>query len=158
MYPVSSEGLNKETDKAVYFFTPAFAPLDNFSAHVVCVWGLAFPTSEHAYQWKKYFSAHPEIAEEILAAPSPHAAKDIANKNVGKLPSSWQEERVRVMEEALRAKAAQHEDVREALKRTGKRMIIENSPVDSFWGAGPDGKGENMLGKVWMKIRDSSYT
>jgi len=154
MYPASSEGLNRETREAVYFFTTAFAPLDNFSAHVVCVWGLAFPTSEHAYQWKKYFSTYPEVATEILAAPSPHAAKGIAERNKSKVVQSWFSARVAVMEEVLRAKVAQHEDVREALKRTGKRIIIENSPVDNFWGAGPDGKGENMVGKIWMKIRE----
>lgn len=27
MYPLSSEGLNKETDEAVYFYTPAFDAL-----------------------------------------------------------------------------------------------------------------------------------
>jgi len=32
MYPSSSENLNKETEYTVYFFTPAFYSLDNFSA------------------------------------------------------------------------------------------------------------------------------
>ena len=58
------------------------------------------------------------------------------------------------MEEILRAKTEQHEDVRDVLKKTGKRTIIENSPVDSFWGIGHDGKGQNVVGKIWMKIRD----
>ncbi len=154
MYPASSEGLNRETGEAVYFFTTAFAPLDNFSAHAVQVWGIAFPTAEHAYCWKKYAAAYPEIAEEILAAPSPHAVKEIGDRNRDKLPTSWREERVKVMEEVLRVKAALHEDVRDALRRTGTRAIVENSPVDTFWGAGPDGKGENMVGKIWMKIRE----
>ncbi|MBI2623827.1 MAG: NADAR family protein [Candidatus Liptonbacteria bacterium] len=155
MYPASSEGLNKETGEAVYFFTPAFAPFDSFSAHATHVWGITFPTAEHAYQWKKFSAADPEVAKAILAAPSPHAAKAIADKNKGKVPQSWFPGRAAVMEEVFRAKAAQNKDVREALKRTGKRMIIENSPVDNFWGAGPNGKGENVVGKIWMKIRDS---
>ena len=58
------------------------------------------------------------------------------------------------MEEILRAKTEQHEDVRDVLKKTGKRTIIENSPVDSFWGIGYDGNGQNVVGKIWMKIRD----
>ena len=60
------------------------------------------------------------------------------------------------MEQILRAKAEQHEEVREVLRKTGNRTIIENSPVDSFWGVGSDGKGENMVGKIWMKIRNDS--
>jgi predicted NAD-dependent protein-ADP-ribosyltransferase YbiA (DUF1768 family) len=31
--------------------------------------------------------------------------------------------------------------------------LIEDSPVDSFWGRGPDHKGKNHLGKLWMKIQ-----
>ena len=33
------------------------------------------------------------------------------------------------------------------------REIIENSPVNSFWGNGPDDNGQNMVGKIWMEIR-----
>lgn len=154
MYPASSEGLNKETKTAVYFFTPAFYPLDNFSAHTVIIWDRAFPTVEHAFHWKKFFSVAPEIAAEILTANSPHLAKKIADANKTKTPADWRSVRVEVMEQILKAKTEQHEDVRDALKRTGKRAIIENSPVDDFWGIGPNGIGENIVGKIWMKIRE----
>ncbi len=155
MYPTSSEGLNKETDEAVYFFTPAFHPLDNCSAHTVRLWGMTFSTVEHAFHWRKFFIAQPDVASAIFDAPSPHAAMEITHKHKAEVPSTWYDERVAVMEEILTAKAVQHDDVRDALRRTGTRTIIENSPVDSFWGAGADGKGENMVGKIWMKIRDS---
>lgn len=153
MYPESSEGLNKETKEAVYFFTTPFHPLDNFSAHTVRIWGKTFPTSEHAYQWKKYSSSYPKIAESILAAVSPHAVKQIADLHKPEVSPEWYEKRVVIMEEILQVKAEQHKDVRDALKRTGSRIIVENSPVDSFWGTGPDGTGENQMGEIWMKIR-----
>ena len=156
MYPVSSEGLNKETEKAVYFFTPAFYPLDNFSAHTVHVWNETFPTAEHAFQWKKYAATHPEIADDILKAGSPDQVKRISSVHKAEQPVTWHEQKVAVMEEILRAKTEQHEDVREILKRTGIRTIVENSPVDDFWGIGPNGKGENMVGKIWMKIRQET--
>lgn len=155
MYPDSSKNLNKETKDAVYFFTPAFYPLDNFSAHAVRIWNITFPTAEHAFQWKKFSASHPEIAKNILRAGSPDAVKIISSRNKDKVSKQWYNERVEVMEQILKAKTKQHEDVRETLKRTGNRTIVENSPVDSFWGTGPDGKGENMVGKIWMKIRDS---
>lgn len=155
MYSSSGENLNKETKDSVYFFTPAFYPLDNFSAHAVNIWDMAFPTAEHAFQWKKFSVSHPEIAKNIFAAGSPDAVKKISNQNKDKVSSYWHDEKLAVMEQILKAKAEQHEDVRERLIMTGKRTIIENSPVDSFWGIGPDGKGENMVGKIWMKIRDS---
>jgi predicted NAD-dependent protein-ADP-ribosyltransferase YbiA (DUF1768 family) len=37
--------------------------------------------------------------------------------------------------------------------QTGKKKIVEDSPKDSFWGWGPDRKGRNELGKLWMKLR-----
>lgn len=58
------------------------------------------------------------------------------------------------MEEILRAKLEQHEDVKDTLKRTGKRRIVENSPVDIFWGIGPNKDGKSMVGNIWIKIRD----
>jgi len=155
MYPVSSDGLNKETNDAVYFFTTAFHPLDNFSAHAISIWGKEFSTGEHAFQWKKFSASHPQIAEAIFSAKSPHAVKKISDVSKEKQPISWGNEKIAIMEEILRAKASQHEDVREILKKTGKRKIIENSPVDSFWGAGPDGNGKNIVGEIWMEIRAS---
>ena len=156
MYPSSSEGLNKETDDAVYFFSPAFDPLNNYSAHAVEIWGKVFPTAEHAYQWKKFLSAAPGVAEQIFQARSAEAAGKIASTNKSKILPAWHDEKVAVMEKIFRAKLEQHDDVRDALTRTGTRTIIENSPVDSFWGAGPNGNGQNMIGKLWMKIRDSA--
>lgn len=57
------------------------------------------------------------------------------------------------MTELLRAKVEQNEDVRECLLKTDKKQLIENSPWDSFWGCGPDGKGQNWSGKILMEIK-----
>ncbi len=153
MYPNSSERLNRETDEEVYFFTPSFHCFDNFSAHQVSIWGINFPTAEHAFQWKKFSEVRPDLAANILAARSPEAAKHISDANKSNQPENWSDVRVGVMEEILGAKTEQHDDVKDALKRSGRRKIIENSPIDRFWGIGPDGTGANMVGKIWMKIR-----
>lgn len=155
MYPVSSKGLNKETKTAIYFFTVPFEPLNNFSAHQVEIWSMCFPTAEHAYQWKKFSETQVEIAKQILEAGSPETAQYIAREHTKLLPKEWHDKKVAVMEKILRAKLAQHESVRDALKRSGERKIVENSPVDNFWGCGPKGDGKNMMGVLWMKIRDS---
>ena len=157
MYPASSEGLNKETEDSVYFFTVPFGSLNNFSSHQIHIWDRDFSTAEYAYQWKKFFVTEPELAEKILSVKSSHLVKEVALANQDKIPQNWREERVGVMEEILRTKAKQHEDVRDALKRTNKRKIIENSPFDNFWGVGPDGNGQNMVGKLWMKVRDELF-
>ena len=155
MYPDDAyEPLTYETDDAVYFFTSALDPLSNWSAHVVELWGQRFPTLEHGYHWRKYDEAAPEVAQAILAAPSPWAAMQIDRTiSKDKRRPDWKEIKVVVMEELLRAKVAQNEDVKECLLKTGTKQIIENSPVDTFWGIGQSGKGQNMVGQLLMKIR-----
>lgn len=155
MYPDSSKNLNRETAKAVYFFTTAFAPLDNFSAHKINIWGLEFSTVEHAYQWKKFVDTSKNVADKIFNAKSPEEAKNIADNNKAKIIDGWHEKRLIIMKEILLAKFKQHEDVKKILKKTKNRKIIENSPVDYFWGLGKAGKGQNMIGKIWMEIRDT---
>ena len=146
---------NKETEDVIYFYTPVFYALDNFSAHIIEIWGKRFQTSEHAYQWKKFIDSNPNIADRIFRATSPNEVKRISDAHKSDVSPKFHEIKIEIMEEILRAKAAQHEKIRRILKESNTKTIIENSPVDSFWGAGSDGKGENVLGKLWMKIRDS---
>jgi N-glycosidase YbiA len=149
----NNSDLNKETDSAVYFFTPPFYALDNFSSYTVEIWSKKFPTSEHAYQWKKFAASHPDLAAQIFAAANPNAVKKIADGHRTEVSQEFSSKKVEIMEEILRAKLAQHEKVQNILLKTGNKEIVENSPDDGFWGAGPDGKGQNMLGKLWMKLR-----
>ena len=58
------------------------------------------------------------------------------------------------MEEILRAKVQQNPNVYRKLMETRDYEIVEDSPKDSYWEWGPDRKGHNLLGKLWMKIRD----
>ncbi len=153
MYPKSSLQLNIETEETIMFFTAPFLPFDNFSAHQVEIWGRLFPTAEHAFQWKKFESSCPLVAEKIYAAKSPWAVKQVSSQSKGRR-SDWGTIKLSVMEDILRAKVIQHVDVGDMLLGTVGKTIIENSPVDSYWGCGPNGTGENRLGKILMKIRD----
>lgn len=47
------------------------------------------------------------------------------------------------MFEALEAKF-RDEAMRNLLLSTGDKTIVEDSPHDSYWGCGSDGKGQNM--------------
>ncbi|MFH1088300.1 MAG: NADAR family protein [Patescibacteria group bacterium] len=153
MYPDSSEGLNQETDDQILFFTPAFHVFDNFSAHIVTLWGHDFQTAEHAYQWKK-FSQDLNISRLVLTARSPEAAHQIGKQNKDKIPQDWHDKKVDVMKVILRAKAEQNDDIQEVFRRSGDRAIVENNPIDDFWGNGPDNNGQNIIGNIWMEIRE----
>jgi ribA/ribD-fused uncharacterized protein len=153
MYPDSSADLNVETERSIRFFTPAYHPFDNFSAHQIELWGRLFPTAEHAFQWRKFSECAPAVAESILVARSPEAAKKIAAEHRAERRPDWAEARVGVMREILGAKAEQHADVRERLMASGDRTLIEASPSDAFWGVGSDGNGENWVGRILMELR-----
>lgn len=152
MYPSSDLKLTYETEDTIYFFSGSFDPLNNFSAHTVTVWGKTFRTVEHAFHWKKFEMTEPKIAQEVMQAGSPWLAKKLSRISDNRR-KDWQDIKVEIMFELVSAKVAQHQDVREMLIATNGKAIVENSPVDSFWGCGKDGKGENQMGKILMRVR-----
>jgi ribA/ribD-fused uncharacterized protein len=145
-----------DTENEVFFYEQDFYVLSNFSAFNLQWKGLTFPTSEHAYHWEKFMSGSGrDVQAEILVAPSAHEAFKIAGRApVSMRRHDWDSAKVPVMRAILRAKAEQHEYVRRKLLATGDRRLIENSWRDDFWGWGPGRDGQNMLGKLWMQVRD----
>lgn len=66
----------------------------------------------------------------------------------------FHEMKVRIMEVVVKAKMVDDERVALVLLQTGEARLVEASPVDSFWGAGRDGKGKNQLGEILMRVRE----
>ncbi len=151
-----------DTDTQVFFYEQDFYVLSNFSAFTLQWKGRRFDTSEAAYHWEKFILADGyddngethDLQEMILYAPSAHEAFKIAEINVIHRRPDWNEVKVSIMKDILRAKASQHEYVRRKLLETGDRELIEDSWRDSFWGWGENKDGQNMLGKLWMEIRE----
>lgn len=141
-----------DTDGQVFFYEQDFYVLSNFSAFTLQWKGLRFDTSEAAYHWEKFPDA-PEVRDMLLEAPSAHAAFKIAESQKVFRRPDWDEVKLDVMREILRAKADQHEYVRRKLLATGDRELVEDSWRDSYWGWGPNRDGQNMLGKLWMEVR-----
>lgn len=151
-----------DSDRQIFFYEQDFYVLSNFSAFTLNWRGWRFDTSEAAYHWEKF--AHMNEVEivgghecypcyTIRFAPSAHAAFKIAEANKSARRSDWDDVKVNIMREILRAKANQHEYVRRKLLMTGDRELIEDSWRDDFWGWGPNRTGQNMLGKLWMEVR-----
>ena len=113
-----------------------------------------WPTAEHAFQAAHFFDTNPDLVEKVRLTRSPREADDLANENKQYDDPKWREKRVAIMAEIVRAKYEQHPLIQETLLKTGTKLIIEINDNDSFWGWGPDKKGENMLGIIWMKLRD----
>jgi N-glycosidase YbiA len=112
-----------------------------------------YPSVEHAYQAAK--TTNPLMRRTIQHIATPGGAKKAAQL-IARRPD-WQDISIRVMERLLRQKF-QHEALAKMLLATGDQELIEgNNWGDEFWGQ-VDGKGENNLGKLLMKIRDELKT
>lgn len=126
-----------------YFF------LSNFYFVFVELDGELYPSVEHAYQAAKTLDKNERLT--IQTAKDPATAKKL-----GRMVShrrDWKEVNLSVMEGLLRQKFSGGE-LRQRLLDTGNKEIIEdNTWGDTFWGV-CNGKGENHLGKLLMKIRE----
>lgn len=148
-------------DKAVpaeikfYRVKDAFGCFSNFSAHPVFI-DTTWPTTEHFFQAEK-FTDH-AIRSEIQMEKSPMKAAKLGRSRDLPIRSDWETVKDDVMRTAIRAKVVQHADVRETLLATGSAKIIEHTKNDNYWGDGGDGAGKNMLGLIWMQIRDELTT
>jgi len=143
-------GLNDK--KPILFYERKFYCFSNFSAFAVEWRGVLWMTSEHAYQAAKFDDK--KIIERVRESRSADEAKKVARIN-GKLQrNDWEDTKLSIMGEILRAKLSQHSFVQKRLSESGDREIIEDSHKDSYWGWGPNKDGENHLGKLWMEIRD----
>lgn len=153
--------LKLDTDTQVFFYEQDHYYLSNFSAFTLRWKGQRFDTSEAAYHYEKFnygLDAAREVQSDIFHSRSAHDAFKIAETHRTLRRPDWDSVKVGIMGDILRAKVNQHEYVRRKLLQTGSREIIENSWRDDFWGWGPNRDGQNMLGKLWMEIRDELRT
>jgi len=143
------------TDGSVVgFYEREFYVFSNFSSFQVDWAGKRWSTSEHAYQAARFFETAPELVERIAHARSAHEAFEIAQGNKQHQRENWSEIKTQIMLEICRNKLQQNPYVYHKLMLTNDEYLVEDSPVDSFWGWGADRQGRNELGKVWMKLRE----
>jgi ribA/ribD-fused uncharacterized protein len=141
-----------DTQERVCFYEQDFYVLSNFSAFKIRWEDRDFDTVEQAYHWEKF--KHLPGAMAIITARSAHDAFKMAQQMKSIRRPDWDDVKVDIMRKLIRAKVDQHGYVRRKLLATGDRELVENSWRDDFWGWGPNRDGQNMLGKLWMEVRD----
>ncbi|WP_256080890.1 NADAR family protein [Massilia sp. YIM B04103] len=105
------------------------------------------------------------IRTQILNAATPEEAKALGRQVRGFDEAVWLAQRYAIVIRANEAKFAQNPDLGQFLQQTGKRILVEASPVDRVWGIGltqDDEKasnpnkwrGLNLLGFALMQVRD----
>lgn len=135
--------------KPINEFKGEYSFLSNFYPCKVEVLGRTYPSAEHAYQALKTNDI--QKREEICKAPTAKEAKALGRKLA--LRPKWDADRTLYMELVVTAKFLQNPDLKKKLLDTGDAELVEgNYWKDKFWGMF-QGKGENHLGKILMKVR-----
>ena len=141
---------------AIEFYRERDAPygcFSNFSKHGFTLKEQHWPTVEHYFQAQKYPGLPQEDA--IRLAHDPMQAKIMGQSRDFPLRPDWEAVKDNIMHEAVQAQFEQHPDIRAVLLGTGTETLIEAARNDSYWGYGPDGKGQNKLGLILMEVRDA---
>lgn len=132
-------------------FTGNFAFLSNFYRVPILYEDSVWPSAEHAYQ-----AAKTHDLEEKARIRSKCVTAGQAKKMGRKLTirPDWEAVKKSVMFQVVHAKFSQYPDLMRSLIQTHPAQLIEeNWWGDTFWGV-YNGRGENNLGKILMKIRD----
>lgn len=124
----------------------------NFSHHAIKLKDKQWPTTEHYYQAQKFSGTRHESA--VRKAKGPKSAANMGRDRSKPLRQDWESVKEGVMYDALKAKFTQHKECRDVLLSTGKSKIVEDSPIDYYWGCGANGKGKNRLGVLLMRLRE----
>ena len=111
------------------------------------------------------FMGEEQIAEEMRQCEEARETKWTANSVFGKATRGrweeermarferWNDNRVQVMREVLRAKAMGCEEYVRELRESKGRILMEVVPGDDFWGVA-SGAGHNWLGRLHMELRE----
>jgi len=106
-----------------------------------------------------------EAAGQILAEHNPGRIKALGRQVRNFDEALWSARRLSIMEAGGYLKFMQNADLRTALLGTGKRLLVEASPVDSIWGIGlaednplaevrAKWRGQNLLGTALTNVRE----
>ncbi|WP_375435230.1 NADAR family protein [uncultured Hymenobacter sp.] len=101
----------------------------------------------------------------ILKATHPNEAKKLGRTVQNFDESIWDAARFDIVVQGNVAKFSQHPALREFLRQTGSRVLVEASPVDTIWGIGlaqdsphasdpTEWQGLNLLGFALMAVRE----
>jgi ribA/ribD-fused uncharacterized protein len=128
--------------------------------------GVTYRTAEHYMMAEKArLFGDRTTAEQILQSTHPKQAKDLGRQAKGYDENRWNAQRSAIVTQGNWHKFSQHPELQGFLLGTGKRVLVEASPVDAIWGIGLDRHdrnasnpaqwpGLNLLGFALMQVRE----
>ena len=140
----------------IYFYKvdAPYGCFSNFSPHSIDLDGEKWATVEHYYQAHKFEGTKFDyLMPRIQAAPTPEYASKIGRNPKYQTRADWDLYKCQIMYRAVWQKFSSHLDIQQVLLDTLNTEIVEDSPVDYFWGCGIDRSGQNQLGQILMQVR-----
>ena len=126
-----------------YFF------LSNFYEVPVTYGGVTYTNNEAAFQAQK----STDIADRLRFSELPPSQAKRLGRRIA-LRKDWEQVKISIMTEIVRAKFTQNPELADKLSATGDAHLEEgNDWGDRTWGT-VNGVGANNLGKILMQIRD----
>lgn len=125
--------------------------LSNFYEVKVMYGGLTYGSNEAAFQAQKCMT---EEEKRQFTELNPGKSKSVGR--LVQLRPDWEQVKVGIMEEIVRAKFTQNRELALRLLATGEKVLVEgNHWGDTYWGVDTrTGQGDNHLGKILMKVRE----
>ena len=159
---IGSPQTRSQKNFVMKFFKPIFfnkayktgnaVGLSNFSNHPVYIkeFNYTFPNSEIAFNAFKD-PQNIEYIDKLKNISNPILARILGMKC--NLRNDWDIIKKKIMYNILVEKVLQNKDVYNTLLYSGLRPLIYHTRNDKFWGY-YDEIGQNILGNIWMKIRE----
>lgn len=128
--------------------------------------GLIYKTTEHWMMAQKAKLFNDEnIFGQIINCDKPGEAKELGRQVIGFDENTWTKKRFEIVRIGNIHKFHQNRNLGEYLLKTGNRILVEASPVDTIWGIGLtkdshdidnvySWRGLNLLGFALMETRD----
>ena len=128
---------------------------------------ISYKTAEHYMMaMKAMLFQDTEVAEKIVACPTPSQAKRLGRTVKNFDEETWNAHRFEIVVKGNRAKFSQNESFLEFLLNTKERILVEASPPDRIWGIGmaednpkagnpKEWRGLNLLGFALMEVRSN---
>jgi len=128
--------------------------------------GITFNCAEQYMMYKKAsLFGDNETAKKILATNSPKEQKRLGRQVKNFDEKIWNSHKVKIVLRGNLLKFSQNPDLKKELLATGDELLAEANPYDKVWGIGLTAidkdalyphkwKGQNLLGKILMKVRE----
>ena len=152
----------KETKTHIYFWGSIYSQWAKTS---FVEENIKFSTAEQYMMYHKALLFNDnEIANKILKTNNPKEQKRLGRLVSGFNEGLWNEKKLNIVISGNLLKFSQNNKLKEELLRTDK-VLVEGSPYDKIWGVGlkysdpkilneKNWRGENLLGKALMVVRD----